>query len=152
MAHKGEPGGDTWNDLPNIMRQGGETWIAGSYDPDVDLTFWGASAQGPVRVEVPAQEAVSFVLRSAPDVRASRRENVALRTLDGLGVDAAYFRSQRAMQEERARLLSEHVVLLESDVKPHDRFLMERFITAGFSARGRTRLDRGVSAQPPGRP
>ena len=33
VAHAGEPGGDTWNNLPDMMRQGGETWIAGSYDP-----------------------------------------------------------------------------------------------------------------------
>ncbi len=47
VAHSGEPGGDTWNNLPNMMRQGGETWIAGSYDPDVDLTFWGVAQAKP---------------------------------------------------------------------------------------------------------
>ena len=47
VAHSGEPGGDTWNNLPNMMRQGGETWIAGSYDPDVDLTFWGTAQAKP---------------------------------------------------------------------------------------------------------
>ena len=47
VAHAGEPGGDTWNNLPNMMRQGGETWIAGSYDPDVDLTFWGVAQAKP---------------------------------------------------------------------------------------------------------
>jgi len=47
VAHAGEPGGDTWNNLPDMMRQGGETWIAGSYDPDVDLTFWGVAQAKP---------------------------------------------------------------------------------------------------------
>ena len=47
VAHAGEPGGDTWNNLPDMMRQGGETWIAGSYDPDVDLTFWGIAQAKP---------------------------------------------------------------------------------------------------------
>ena len=47
VAHSGEPGGDTWNNLPDMMRQGGETWIAGSYDPDVDLTFWGVAQAKP---------------------------------------------------------------------------------------------------------
>ncbi len=47
VAHTGEPGGDTWNDLPDMMRKGGETWIAGSYDPDVDLTFWGIAQAKP---------------------------------------------------------------------------------------------------------
>ena len=30
-----------------MMRQGGETWITGSYDPDVDLTFWGIAQAKP---------------------------------------------------------------------------------------------------------
>jgi alcohol dehydrogenase (cytochrome c) len=47
VAHSGEPGGDTWNNLPIMMRQGGETWIAGSYDPDLDLTFWGIAQAKP---------------------------------------------------------------------------------------------------------
>ena len=47
VAHSGEPGGDTWNNLPDMMRQGGETWIAGSYDPDIDLTFWGIAQAKP---------------------------------------------------------------------------------------------------------
>ncbi len=47
VAHEGELGGDTWNNLPDMMRQGGETWIAGSYDPDVDLTFWGVAQAKP---------------------------------------------------------------------------------------------------------
>ncbi len=47
VAHNGEAGGDTWNNLPDMMRQGGETWIAGSYDPDVDLTFWGVAQAKP---------------------------------------------------------------------------------------------------------
>jgi alcohol dehydrogenase (cytochrome c) len=30
----GQPGGDTWGKLPDNMRKGAETWIAGTYDPD----------------------------------------------------------------------------------------------------------------------
>ena len=29
VALKGEPGGDTWGDLPDDQRAGAETWIAG---------------------------------------------------------------------------------------------------------------------------
>ena len=29
------------------MRAGGETWIAGSYDPDLDLTYWGIAQAKP---------------------------------------------------------------------------------------------------------
>jgi len=47
VAHAGEPGGDTWGDLDNIYRQGGETWITGSYDPDLELTYWGTAQAKP---------------------------------------------------------------------------------------------------------
>ena len=47
VAHTGEPGGDTWGALPDLVRAGGETWIAGSYDPDLDLTYWGVAQAKP---------------------------------------------------------------------------------------------------------
>jgi alcohol dehydrogenase (cytochrome c) len=47
VAHAGEPGGDTWGDLDDIYRQGGETWITGSYDPDLGLTYWGTAQAKP---------------------------------------------------------------------------------------------------------
>jgi alcohol dehydrogenase (cytochrome c) len=47
IAHAGEPGGDTWGDLDNIYRQGGETWITGSYDPELNLTYWGTAQAKP---------------------------------------------------------------------------------------------------------
>ncbi|MGH2399012.1 MAG: pyrroloquinoline quinone-dependent dehydrogenase, partial [bacterium] len=47
VAHRGESGGDTWGDVPDMFRKGGETWITGSYDPDLDLTFWGVAQAKP---------------------------------------------------------------------------------------------------------
>ena len=47
IARSGEPGGDTWGDLPNMLRVGAETWITGSYDPDLDLTYWGVAQAKP---------------------------------------------------------------------------------------------------------
>jgi alcohol dehydrogenase (cytochrome c) len=41
IALTGEPGGDTWGGLPDIFRIGAETWITGSYDPELNLTYWG---------------------------------------------------------------------------------------------------------------
>ena len=37
----GEPGGDTWNDLPVGERSGGSVWVPGSYDPELNLVFFG---------------------------------------------------------------------------------------------------------------
>jgi alcohol dehydrogenase (cytochrome c) len=47
IAQSGEPGGDTWGDLDNIFRAGGETWITGSYDPELNLTYWGTAQAKP---------------------------------------------------------------------------------------------------------
>jgi PQQ-dependent dehydrogenase (methanol/ethanol family) len=47
IAREGEPGGDTWGKLPSLFRAGGETWITGSYDPDLNLTYWGVAQSKP---------------------------------------------------------------------------------------------------------
>jgi alcohol dehydrogenase (cytochrome c) len=47
IAEVGEPGGDTWNELDNMFRKGGETWITGSYDPELNLTYWGTAQAKP---------------------------------------------------------------------------------------------------------
>src|SRR4029077_13313521 len=47
IAQEGTPGGETWGKLSNMFRAGGETWIAGSYDPALNLTFWGTAQAKP---------------------------------------------------------------------------------------------------------
>ena len=47
IAQDLEPGGDTWGDIPNFYRAGGETWITGSYDPELDITYWGVAQAKP---------------------------------------------------------------------------------------------------------
>ncbi|MCC6389304.1 MAG: PQQ-binding-like beta-propeller repeat protein, partial [Bryobacterales bacterium] len=47
IAHDGEPGGDTWGSLGNLFRAGGDTWIAGSFDPELNRTYWGVSQAKP---------------------------------------------------------------------------------------------------------
>ena len=47
VALEGEPGGDTWGSLPNDFRVGAESWITGSYDADLNLTYWGTAQAKP---------------------------------------------------------------------------------------------------------
>jgi alcohol dehydrogenase (cytochrome c) len=47
VARTGAPGGDTWGSIPNMLRAGGETWITGSYDPELNLTYWGVAQAKP---------------------------------------------------------------------------------------------------------
>jgi alcohol dehydrogenase (cytochrome c) len=39
--------GKTWGALNTTFRAGGETWITGSYDPDLNLTYWGTAQAKP---------------------------------------------------------------------------------------------------------
>ncbi len=47
IAQPDEPGGDTWNNLPAEKRGGGAIWVAGQYDPELNLTYWGTGSPSP---------------------------------------------------------------------------------------------------------
>jgi len=66
---------------------------------------------------------------------APRRDPRPLATLFGDPVDALYFKSQRALLDARDHLRTHLLVPHESDVKPSDRFVMERFVTGGMTLR-----------------
>jgi alcohol dehydrogenase (cytochrome c) len=46
-AHSDDPGGDTWNNLPDEKRDGAAIWVAGQYDPELNLTYWGTGSPSP---------------------------------------------------------------------------------------------------------
>ena len=108
----------------------------------LELSLWAASEQGPLRIVLDAEEAVCFVEREAAPGNdalagvACRRRALDLVTLEGVPVDALYFRRQRDLVAARDHLRARGVAAHESDLKPADRFLMERFVTAGLAARG----------------
>jgi alcohol dehydrogenase (cytochrome c) len=47
VARPGEPGGETWGNLPLALRAGSDAWISGSYDPDTNLVYWGTAQAKP---------------------------------------------------------------------------------------------------------
>ena len=75
VARTGEPGGDTWGMLSDVLRAGGETWIAGSYDPELDLTYWGVAQAKPWMPQSRGTTAFDKVLYTG--------STVALRVEDG---------------------------------------------------------------------
>ena len=107
-------------------------------DDGIRLTFWGASADGPVKVAFTRQPAVCFVDRGVR-TEVGERKPVELQSLQGRPLDAVYFRRQRDLREERRRLREGLLRTHEGDVKPHDRFLMERFVTGSMAVRGEVR-------------
>lgn len=43
IARPGSPGGESWNDVPLEGRSGGSIWHTGSYDPELNLVFYGTA-------------------------------------------------------------------------------------------------------------
>ena len=43
----GEPGSETWSDPDVLPRGGGATWQTGSYDPELNLLYWGTGNPNP---------------------------------------------------------------------------------------------------------
>ncbi len=45
---KGEPGSETWPNAYAMSHGGGMTWLTGTYDPDLNLLYWGTGNPNPV--------------------------------------------------------------------------------------------------------
>ncbi|MCZ6617038.1 MAG: PQQ-binding-like beta-propeller repeat protein [Gammaproteobacteria bacterium] len=43
VAWPGQPGGNTWNGLPVEQRNGGSVWQQGTYDPELNLVYYGVA-------------------------------------------------------------------------------------------------------------
>jgi len=110
-------------------------------DQGIDLVFWLATNRGPARLSFTEQEAVCFFPERqkqllATSLRAHQGWRVSptkLKDFKQQPVTALYARSRRLLLDVSERLRSRGVFLLENDIKPTDRFLMERFITGGLS-------------------
>jgi alcohol dehydrogenase (cytochrome c) len=44
----GEPGSETWPTSEAMARGGGATWVTGSYDPELNLLYWGTGNPSPL--------------------------------------------------------------------------------------------------------
>ncbi|MEX1032390.1 MAG: 3'-5' exonuclease, partial [Cellvibrionaceae bacterium] len=107
----------------------------------ISLDLWLAGEEGPVFVEITGQEAVFFVLED--DVPAltnliavSRTGEAKLRNVSNRAVVPVYFSSQRQLREAASQLQSMGISHWEADIRPPERFLMERFITGGVDIEG----------------
>jgi len=106
----------------------------------IDLCYWLASDQGPLQLRISGQEQLCFFARSQrPEVERALRglggwrcAELALRSFADQPVDALYCRSQELFYRARDRLRAAEVTLLEEDIRPPERYLMERFIGAGM--------------------
>jgi alcohol dehydrogenase (cytochrome c) len=47
IAGPGQPGGESWGDVPLLYRAGADSWITGSYDPALNLVYWSTAQAKP---------------------------------------------------------------------------------------------------------
>ena len=115
----------------------------------IGIELWAATDAGPICLRITRQNAVCFVPSAgvidnewlAPI--SWRRKLTGLATLQGDAVDALYVASQYEMPRLRQSLGQHGIRVYESDLKPVDRYLMERFIGATFEVHGESIQQRG---------
>ncbi|MFK8328794.1 DNA polymerase II [Pseudomonas sp. BJa5] len=108
------------------------------------VEFWLATDQGPRRLRLPVQTSVAFIPAAhGEQARALLRgeRGVALRALELRDFEqrpvlGLYCRQHRQLIQLDKRLRAAGVQVYEADVRPPERYLMERFITAPVSFTG----------------
>ena len=103
-----------------------------------EVEFWLATDDGPLKVRLPPQESVAFIPESQrPQAQRllanesdARLAPLNLKDFHRQPVCGLYCRSHRQLMRLEKLLRENGVTLYEADVRPPERFLMERFITA----------------------
>lgn len=109
-----------------------------------EIEYWLATDAGPIKVVLPSQTSVAFVAaRHRAEVQAQLAampgvevRELALKTFQQEPVVGVYAKHFRQLGRLARALQAQDIPLLEADVRPHDRYLMERFITAGVLVEG----------------
>lgn len=113
-------------------------------DSGQDLIFWLSTVSGPVQIRIRDQESVFFIpqtlIQQVDNCLKGKVEyrytEVQLKDFTNTQVLAFYFKAQKLMNRARSRLEEINIFPLEADLRPTDRYLMERFITGSLSFSG----------------
>ncbi|MBK0079557.1 DNA polymerase II [Kosakonia sp. S58] len=128
-----------WRDTPN----------------GTEIELWLATDNGPLRVVLPPQELVAFIpAEQADKARALLRDEhnwrltpLSLNDFHRRPVMGLYCRAHRQLMRFEKLLREGGVTVYEGDVRPPERYLMERFITAPVWVDGEPRGNALVNAR-----
>ena len=103
----------------------------------MQLEFWFSTEQGARKIVILKQKAIFFVLQTdAPAIQQflPKRFNyeikaLQLKTFEQQPVAGVYFNSQSQLYQARDLLQQQGMRCFETDIRPTDRYLTERFIT-----------------------
>ena len=131
----------------------------------IEVEFWLATDEGSRQVRVPYQASTAFIpveqraraQALLQDERGIEFRELALCDFQSRPVIGLYCRQHAQLMDIAQRLRRAGVDVFEADVRPPERFLMERFITAPVSFGGRAQgdgplLDTRIKPHPDYRP
>lgn len=103
-----------------------------------EVEFWLATDNGPLRVVLPPQESVAFIPAAQVEkvkllLRAEKQWRLTPLNLNDFHrqpVYGLYCRAHRQLMRIEKMLRDDGITVYEADIRPPERFLMERFITA----------------------
>ena len=115
----------------------------------VEVEFWLATDDGPQHVRLPVQTSVAFVPQEqraqvealVQDERNIELRELALRDFHSRPVLGLYSQQHGQLIDIAQRLRRAGVEVFEADIRPPERYLMERFITAPVSFSGQPQTD-----------
>lgn len=119
----------------------------------VSFVFWLWTQEGPLKVIVNNQEVVFFITQSQKSYaeRLLQRYKIPVRLSDtrlnnfqNQSMVCCYFKSLKDYYQASKLLTSSQVTTYENDIRPIDRFLMERFIKGAVWVRGELQIRRGM--------
>ncbi|MEA1911835.1 MAG: 3'-5' exonuclease, partial [Spirochaetota bacterium] len=107
------------------------------------LKYIGRSNSGIFEIIINSHKPLFFIHRSTeiPNLPGMDRRQVELQSFSDKDVDALYFESLNYYYEGRRTLHNKQITMFESDIRPADRFLMERFINGSVEIIGQKRLE-----------
>jgi len=105
----------------------------------VRVELWVSTDDGPAKIIIDREEAVFFVAQT--DAERAREllgvtwrfADVPLKSWKNQSLLACYNRSQRRLRDGLRNLTSRGIRVWEGDIRPPERYLMERFVFAGVS-------------------
>ena len=110
----------------------------------VVLDLWFTTDEGPVQVCISHQKPIFFI--KGDDAKATEQalnrftgieiKPLELKSFDGSCICGVYFESQQTLYRAREMLERNDIPCYESDIRPTERYLCERFITAAVAIDG----------------
>lgn len=119
----------------------------------IAIDFWLATDRGALKVSLPPQQAVAFIpadMRPQANQWVKDTDRVQWRTLTMCDfhrrpVIGLYCPQYRTLARLEKSLREAQIPVYEADIRPHERYLMERFITAPVWVEGQQQSDGSLS-------